>query len=117
MHPAVKINESIFQTGFILLSSHTIASRRGLTLESLKAVAEEADVETVKQSCEPFLLPFPCSFTHTVQSLGHALPPLCQMHVRLNDVLLRLYPPSPAPAKACPAADILVETLKPSQEE
>jgi hypothetical protein len=49
MHPAVKINESIFQTGFILLSSHTIASRRGLTLESLKAVAEEADVETVKR--------------------------------------------------------------------
>jgi hypothetical protein len=79
MHPAVRINESIFRTGFILLSSHTFASRRGLTLESLKAVAEEADVEMVKQSCEPFLLPFSCSFPHTVQSLGHALPPLCQI--------------------------------------
>ncbi len=92
MYPAVKINESIFQSGFILLPSHTIDSRRSLALESVKAVAEEADVEMVKQSSEPFLLPFPCCLSHTVQSLGHALPALCRVHVRLNDVLLRLCP-------------------------
>src|SRR5271169_1380694 len=46
----------------------------------------------VEQSGEPLLLSFPCYFPHTVQSLGHALPTLCRVHVRLNDVLLRLCP-------------------------
>src|ERR1700733_8602810 len=50
----------------------------------------------VEQSSEPLLLSFPCCFPHTVQSLGHALPALCRMHVRLNDVLLRLCPSLPS---------------------
>src|SRR5713226_2849095 len=46
----------------------------------------------VEQSGEPLLLSFPCYFSHTVQPLGHALPVLCRVHVRLNDVLPRLCP-------------------------
>src|SRR5258707_12206982 len=49
----------------------------------------------VEQSGEPLLLSFPCCLPHTVQSLGHALPALCRVHVRLNDVLLRLCPSLP----------------------
>src|SRR6266704_1951090 len=50
----------------------------------------------VEQSGEPLLLSFPCCFPHTVQSLGHALPALCRVHVRLNDVLPRLFPSLPS---------------------
>src|ERR1019366_4115112 len=46
----------------------------------------------VEQSGESLLLSFPCYFPHTVQSLGHPLPALCRVHVRWNDVLLRLCP-------------------------
>src|SRR5271169_819597 len=42
----------------------------------------------VKQSREPFLPPFLCCFSHTVQSLGHSFPALCRVGVGLNDVLL-----------------------------
>ena len=42
----------------------------------------------VEQSGEPFLLSFLCYLPHTVQSQGHALPTLCRVHVRLNDVPL-----------------------------
>src|SRR5271169_1433236 len=42
----------------------------------------------VKQSREPFLPPFLCCFSHTVQSLGHSFPALCRTSVGLNDVLL-----------------------------
>ncbi len=33
----------------------------------------------VKQSCEPFLPPFLCCFSHTVQSLGHSFSALCRV--------------------------------------
>ena len=46
----------------------------------------------VKQSCEPFLPPFPCYFSHTAQSLGHSFPALCRVSVGLNDVLLGPHP-------------------------
>src|SRR5467141_2427161 len=46
----------------------------------------------VKQSCEPFLPPFPCYFSHTAQSLGHSFSALCRMSVGLNDVLLGPHP-------------------------
>src|SRR5947209_15197017 len=49
----------------------------------------------VEQSSEPFLLSFLCYLPHTVQPLGHALPTLCRVHVRLNDVLLCLCPSLP----------------------
>src|SRR5882724_4019183 len=56
----------------------------------------------VEQSGEPLLLSFLCCLPHTVQPLGHALPALCRVHVRLSDVLPRLCPPSPASAESCP---------------
>src|SRR5580704_120324 len=75
----------------------------------------------VEQSGEPLLPAFPCYFSHTVQPLGHALPVLCRVQVRLNDVLPRLCPFLPnlvalpcsagsqvlrhspiSPARACP---------------
>jgi hypothetical protein len=46
----------------------------------------------VKQSCEPFLPPFPCYFSHTAQSLGHSFPALCRVSVGLNGVLLGTHP-------------------------
>src|SRR5262249_1379215 len=42
----------------------------------------------VEQSCEPFLSPSLCCFSHTIQSLGHSFPALCRASVGLNDVLL-----------------------------
>src|ERR1039458_589278 len=56
----------------------------------------------VEQSGEPFLLPFLCCFSHTVQPLGHALPALCRVHVRRNDVLLRLSPSLPSLRRKLP---------------
>src|SRR5450631_4304162 len=56
----------------------------------------------VEQSGEPFLLPFPCCLSHTVQPLGHALPALCRVHVRLDDVLLRLCPSLPSLRRRLP---------------
>jgi hypothetical protein len=37
VNPAVKINKSILQSGFILLPSHTVDSRRSLTLHCTSA--------------------------------------------------------------------------------
>src|SRR5262250_2560225 len=48
MHSTVQIAESIFQSGFILLPSHAIDSRRGLTLQCVEALAEECEVEVVE---------------------------------------------------------------------
>src|SRR6185369_8557514 len=42
----------------------------------------------VEQSREPLLLVSPCSFPHTMQSLGHPLPALGRSSVRFHDVLL-----------------------------
>jgi hypothetical protein len=42
----------------------------------------------MEQSGEPLLLVFPCSFPHTMQSLGHPLPALGRSSVRFHDVLL-----------------------------
>ena len=85
MHPAVQIDKSILQSGFILCPRHAIDTRRSLTLKRVKAVAEYLDAQMVEQSREPLLLSFPCYLPHTVQSLGHALPALCRVHVRLSD--------------------------------
>jgi len=41
----------------------------------------------VEQSREPLLLVSPCSFPHTMQSLGHPFPALGQASVRFHDVL------------------------------
>jgi hypothetical protein len=58
----------------------TIHSRRSLTLESVKAIAQQRDVDVVEQGSEPFLPPFPCCFSHTGQPLGHAVPALSREH-------------------------------------
>src|SRR5205807_6961869 len=42
------------------------------------------------------------SLPHTVQPLGHALPALCRVHVRLSDVLPRQCPFLPSLRKGCP---------------
>src|SRR5580658_6763851 len=42
----------------------------------------------VEQCGEPLLLVSPCSFPHTLQSLGHSLPALGRSSVRFHDVLL-----------------------------
>ena len=42
----------------------------------------------MEQSSEPLLLVLPCSFPHTLQSLGHPLPALGRSSVRFHDVLL-----------------------------
>src|SRR5271157_3513455 len=57
----------------------------------------------VEQSAEPFLLSFLCCLPHTVQPLGHALPALCRVHVRLNDVLPRLCPSLPSLRRRSPS--------------
>src|ERR1700761_2354524 len=69
VNPAVKIDKPILQSGLIPLPSHTIDSRRSLTLESVEAVAQKIDVEMVEQSGELFLSSSFCCFAHTVQSL------------------------------------------------
>jgi hypothetical protein len=40
VNPAVQIDESILQPGFILLPRHAVYSGRSLTLERVEAVAE-----------------------------------------------------------------------------
>src|SRR6516165_8673159 len=42
----------------------------------------------VEQSGEPLLLVCPCSFPHTVQTLGHSFPALGRPSVSFHDVLL-----------------------------
>src|SRR5262249_50012643 len=42
----------------------------------------------MEQSSEPLVLISPCSFPHTMQSLGHPLPALGRSSVRFHDVLL-----------------------------
>src|SRR6201987_383276 len=95
MNPAAKINEPTFRSGFVLLPTDTIDSRRSLTLESVEAIAQQRGVNVVEQGGEPLLLPFPCCFSHTVQPLGHAVPALCREPVWLTDVLLHLRPSLP----------------------
>jgi hypothetical protein len=74
VNPAVKINELTLQPGFILLPPDTIDSRRSLTLESVKAIAQQRCCHVVEQGSEPFLLSFPCCFSHTVQPLDMRFP-------------------------------------------
>src|SRR5713101_1489790 len=62
----------------------------------------------VEQSSELLLLSFPCCLPHTVHPLGHALPALCRVHVRLNDVLPRLCPSLPSLRRRSPSLVRLV---------
>ena len=102
VHPAVQIDESILQSGFILLPRHAIDSRCSLALQGVEAVPQQIDGQMVEQSGEPFLLPFSCCLPHTVQPLGHALPALCRVHAGWNDVLLGLCPSLPSLRRRLP---------------
>ena len=66
MNPAVQISDSILQTGFILLPTYAIDSRRSFTLKYVEAVAQKIDGQMVEQCGEPFLLLFPCCFPSPV---------------------------------------------------
>src|SRR5580658_3848812 len=57
MNPGMQIDELILKSGFILLPSHAIDSRRSLTLKRVEAVPEKINVEVVEQGSEPFLSP------------------------------------------------------------
>jgi hypothetical protein len=48
MHPAVQIDKSILQTGFILRPPHAIDTRRSLTLKRVEAAAKKIDGQMVK---------------------------------------------------------------------
>src|SRR5438876_11773515 len=50
----------------------------------------------LEQCGDPLLLSFLCCLPHPIPPLGHALPALCRVHVRLNDVLPRLCPSLPS---------------------
>jgi hypothetical protein len=95
MDSAVKVDDSAFQSGLILLPSQAIYTRCSLSLQSVEAVPEQTDREMVEQSGEPFLLPFSCCLPHTAQSLGHWFPALCRARVGSTDVLLGPRPSLP----------------------
>src|SRR6266481_8626369 len=48
MYSTVQIVESIFHSDFILLPSHAIDSRRGLTLQCVKTLTKKCDAEVVE---------------------------------------------------------------------
>src|SRR6202521_1666896 len=95
LYPAVQIDQSILQPGFILLPCHAIYSRCSLPLQCEKAVPQQINRYMVEQSGEPFLPPSLCCFSHTAQSLGHSFPALCRARVGPNDVLLGPRPSLP----------------------
>src|SRR6516162_909908 len=88
VNPAQQIGQPTLQPGLILLPSDAVHSRRGLTLQSVKAVPEQCDCQMVKQGGELHLLPFPSCFTHTRQPLGRANLALCRERAGLMSVLL-----------------------------
>ena len=57
-------------------------------VQRVKAFPEQSDGQVVEQGGELHLLVFPCCFPHARQTLGHALPALCRVRVRLASVLL-----------------------------
>src|SRR5438874_2846789 len=57
----------------------------------------------VEQGGELHLLVLPCCFPHARQPLGHALPALCRVRVRLTSVLLDQRPSSALSADGSPS--------------
>src|ERR1700720_3002204 len=55
----------------------------------------------VEQGSELHLLIFPCCFPHASQPLGHALPALRRVRVRLTSVLLDQRPSLPTLRRRC----------------
>src|SRR6202790_5006108 len=88
MNSAMKIGQSILEPVFILLPGDTVHSGCGLPLEGVKAFPQQIDCQMVEQGGELHLLIFLCCFPHASQPLGHALPALRRVRVRLTSVLL-----------------------------
>jgi hypothetical protein len=88
MNSAMKIDQSILQSVFILLPSNPVYSRGGFPLEGVKAFPQQINGQMVEQGGELHLLIVPCCFPHVRQPLGHALPALSRVRVRLTSVLL-----------------------------
>src|SRR6266571_9557266 len=95
MNSAMKIDPSILQSVFILLPSNPVHSRCGFPLEGVKAFPQPINGQMVEQGGELHLLIFPCCFPHARQPLGHALPALRRVRVRLTNVLLDRRPSLP----------------------
>src|ERR1700676_5400003 len=95
MNSAMKIGQSILEPVFILLPGDTVHSGCGLPLEGEKAFPQQIDCQMVEQGGELHLLIFPCCFPHASQPLGHALPALRRVRVRLTSVLLDQRPSLP----------------------
>ena len=88
MNPTVKIDEPTLQAGFILLPGNSVHSGRGFPLQRVEAVPQQIDRQMVEQGGELHLLILPCCLPHACRPLGHALPALRRVRVRLTGVLL-----------------------------
>ena len=88
MYPTVEVNQPTFQPGLILLPGDAVHAGGSFPLQRVKARPEQADRQVVEQGGELPLLPFPCRFPHTRQSLGYASPALCRVRAGLMGVLL-----------------------------
>src|SRR6516162_8397020 len=88
MNSAMQVDESILHAGFILLPCNPVHSRCSFPLQRVKALPQQFDGQMVEQGSELYLLMFPCCFPHARQPLGHALPALRRVRVRLASVLL-----------------------------
>src|SRR5271157_2394027 len=108
MYPAMQISEPIFQSGFILLPGDSVHSWCRFSLQRVKAFPQQIGSHMVEQGSELSSLILLCCFPHARQSLGHAYPALCQVRVRLNDVLPRLCPSLPGLRRRSPSLVRLV---------
>src|SRR5664280_3338832 len=95
VNPAMEIDESTFQAGFIPLPRNAVNARCGSSLQSVEAFPEQSDRHMVEQSGELHPLPFLRCSAHTRQPLGHANLALCRGRAGLMSVLLDQRPSLP----------------------
>ena len=69
MHPAMKINQSILNSGLVLVPCDPVYARCGFPLQRVKAFPQQIDSQMVEQSGELHLFVFPCCFPHARQPL------------------------------------------------
>src|SRR5260370_30510889 len=103
VNPAVQIDKSILQSGFILLPCDAIYSWGSFPLQGVKAIPEQPDRHMVEQSRELHLLTVPCCVAHTRQPLGHACLALSRVRAGLMSVLLDQRPSLPTLRRRFPA--------------
>jgi len=69
MYPAVQIDESILQSGLILLPRYAVHSGRSFSLQRIKAFPQQIDRQMVEQGGELHLLVSLCCFPHIHQPM------------------------------------------------